>query len=58
MNSAINTRMGAQVLVENNVFRNVVNPLTSVDSKENGYVSTFILFLLLRRALLTRLPCA
>ncbi|KAK3353397.1 pectin lyase fold/virulence factor [Lasiosphaeria hispida] len=35
--SAVNTRMGAQVLVENNVFRNVTNPITSVDSPEVGY---------------------
>ncbi|KAK0715095.1 polysaccharide lyase family 1 protein [Lasiosphaeris hirsuta] len=35
--SAINTRMGAQVLVENNVFKNVTNPITSVDSPEVGY---------------------
>ncbi|KAL0264236.1 hypothetical protein SLS55_000183 [Diplodia seriata] len=35
--SGINTRMGAQVLVENNVFDNVVQALVSVDSKEDGY---------------------
>lgn len=35
--SGINTRMGAQVLVENNVFNNVVQALVSIDSKELGY---------------------
>ncbi|KAF2137386.1 polysaccharide lyase family 1 protein [Aplosporella prunicola CBS 121167] len=35
--SGINTRMGAQVLVENNVFNSVEQALVSVDSKEDGY---------------------
>ncbi|KAK0701899.1 pectin lyase fold/virulence factor [Lasiosphaeria miniovina] len=37
MSSAINTRMGAQVLAESNAFRDVRSPITSVDSKEVGY---------------------
>ncbi|KAK4448405.1 putative pectate lyase [Podospora aff. communis PSN243] len=37
MYSAVNTRMGAQVLVESNVFRNVEQPVTSIDSKQQGY---------------------
>ncbi|KAK3688247.1 pectate lyase B [Podospora appendiculata] len=37
MHSAINTRMGAKVLVESNVFKNVTNPIQSVDSTRVGY---------------------
>ncbi|KAK3323774.1 pectate lyase B [Cercophora scortea] len=37
MHSAINTRMGAKVLVESNVFKNVTNPIQSVDSTQVGY---------------------
>ncbi|KAK4182161.1 family 1 putative polysaccharide lyase [Podospora australis] len=37
MSSAINTRMGAQALVQSNVFRNVTLAVTSRDSKEVGY---------------------
>ncbi|KAK0641352.1 pectin lyase fold/virulence factor [Cercophora newfieldiana] len=37
MQTAINTRMGAQVLVESNAFRNVQTPIMSADSKEQGY---------------------
>ena len=40
MQSAINTRMGAQVLVESNAFRNVTHPIMSTDSKEPGYVTS------------------
>jgi len=37
--SCINIRMGAQALVEANVFRNVRRPIvTNLDSKEDGYV--------------------
>jgi len=36
MSTAINTRMGAQVLVQSNVFKNVTVPVTSRDSKEVG----------------------
>lgn len=36
MSTAVNTRMGAQVLVESTVFRNVTVPITSRDSKEVG----------------------
>ncbi|KAJ1561647.1 hypothetical protein HK096_003874 [Nowakowskiella sp. JEL0078] len=35
--SGINTRMGAQVLVENNVFVNALLPATSIDSDKVGY---------------------
>ncbi|KFY50774.1 hypothetical protein V496_09161 [Pseudogymnoascus sp. VKM F-4515 (FW-2607)] len=37
--SAINSRMGAQMLVESNVFKNVSVPITSVDSDDVGYVT-------------------
>ncbi|KAK4238549.1 putative pectate lyase [Achaetomium macrosporum] len=37
--TAINTRMGAQALVESNVFKNVEFPVTSRDSKEVGYAT-------------------
>ncbi len=36
MSSAINTRMGAQVLVQSNAFKNVTLAITSMDSKEVG----------------------
>jgi pectate lyase len=36
MSTAINTRMGAQALVESNVFKNVKAPVESADSKEQG----------------------
>jgi pectate lyase len=36
MSTAINTRMGAQALVQSNVFSNVTVPVTSRDSKEVG----------------------
>ncbi|KAK3390123.1 pectate lyase B [Podospora didyma] len=39
MSSAVNTRMGAQVLVESNVFKNVTSPITSVDSTQVGYAT-------------------
>ncbi|MFH5923547.1 hypothetical protein [Roseomonas xinghualingensis] len=35
--SAINMRMGAVGLIENNVFENAHNPIVSLDSKEIGY---------------------
>ncbi|WP_016957835.1 pectinesterase family protein [Catenovulum agarivorans] len=35
--SAINSRMGAELLVENNVFENVKNPIISKDSAQKGY---------------------
>jgi pectate lyase len=35
--SAINLRMGAEGLIQNNVFENAKNPIVSVDSKEIGY---------------------
>ncbi|KAK3988504.1 pectin lyase fold/virulence factor [Cladorrhinum sp. PSN332] len=35
--SGVNTRMGAQVLVQNNVFKNVTTAITSRDSKEVGF---------------------
>lgn len=35
--SAINTRMGAEILIENNVFENVKNPVVTMDSAEPGY---------------------
>ena len=34
--SAINSRMGAELLVENNVFENVKNPIVSLDSTQKG----------------------
>ncbi|KAL2264077.1 hypothetical protein VTK26DRAFT_2571 [Humicola hyalothermophila] len=36
MSTAINSRMGAQALVQSNVFKNVTVPVTSRDSKETG----------------------
>ncbi|KAL2192300.1 polysaccharide lyase family 1 protein [Corynascus similis CBS 632.67] len=39
MSTAINTRMGAQVLVQSNVFRDVEVPVTSRDSDEVGYAT-------------------
>ncbi|KAL2165738.1 hypothetical protein VTG60DRAFT_3924 [Thermothelomyces hinnuleus] len=39
MSTAINTRMGAQVLVQSNVFKNVTVPVTSRDSDEVGYAT-------------------
>ena len=36
MSTGINTRMGAQVLVQSNVFKNTTFPVTSIDSKEVG----------------------
>ncbi|KAM7189603.1 Pectin lyase fold/virulence factor [Rhypophila sp. PSN 637] len=39
MHSAINTRMGAQVLIESNVFKNVSVPITSQDSSSVGYAT-------------------
>ncbi len=36
MSTAINTRMGAQVLVQSNAFKNVTFPVTSIDSKQVG----------------------
>ncbi|WP_052402906.1 M10 family metallopeptidase C-terminal domain-containing protein [Muricoccus aerilatus] len=35
--SAINLRMGAEGLIQNNVFENVNNPIVSIDSEEIGY---------------------
>ncbi|WP_111978702.1 pectinesterase family protein [Algibacillus agarilyticus] len=35
--SVINSRMGAQLLIENNVFEDVKNPIVSIDSREVGY---------------------
>lgn len=37
MSTAINTRMGAQVLVQSNAFKNVTEPLLSKYSKQVGY---------------------
>ncbi|KAK4125624.1 polysaccharide lyase family 1 protein [Parathielavia appendiculata] len=37
--SAINTRMGAQVLVQSNAFKNVTYPVASMYSKEVGYAT-------------------
>ena len=37
LSTAVNTRMGAQALVQNSVFRNVASPILSIDSKEVGY---------------------
>jgi hypothetical protein len=39
MASAINSRMGAKMLVQNTVFRNVNVPVTSRDSSELGYAT-------------------
>ncbi|KAK4146016.1 putative pectate lyase [Dichotomopilus funicola] len=39
MSTAINSRMGAQVLVQSNVFKNVTVPITSRDSDEIGYAT-------------------
>ncbi|KAK4152136.1 putative pectate lyase [Chaetomidium leptoderma] len=39
MSTAINTRMGAQVLVQSNAFKNVTVPVTSRDSKQVGYAT-------------------
>jgi pectate lyase len=39
MSTAVNTRMGAQVLVQSNTFKNVTVPVTSRDSKEVGYAT-------------------
>lgn len=39
MDTAINTRMGAQVLVQSNAFKNVSFPVTSEYSKQVGYVA-------------------
>ncbi|MFH5926461.1 hypothetical protein [Roseomonas xinghualingensis] len=35
--SAINIRMGAEALIENNVFTNVKNPIVSIDSDKIGF---------------------
>ncbi|KMT66789.1 pectinesterase family protein [Catenovulum maritimum] len=35
--SAINSRMGAEILVENNVFEDVKNPIVSLASEQVGY---------------------
>ncbi|AWB69237.1 pectate lyase (plasmid) [Saccharobesus litoralis] len=35
--SAINSRMGAQLLIENNLFENVKNAIVSLASREKGY---------------------
>ncbi|KAF9873818.1 pectate lyase [Colletotrichum karsti] len=39
VNSAINTRQGAQVLVQSNVFRNVTAPIETKDSDIVGYAN-------------------
>ncbi|KAL2132419.1 hypothetical protein VTI74DRAFT_3817 [Chaetomium olivicolor] len=39
MSTAINSRMGAQVLVQSSAFKNVTFPITSRDSKEVGYAT-------------------
>jgi pectate lyase len=36
MSTAVNSRMGAQALVQSTVFKNVSFPVTSRDSKEVG----------------------
>ncbi len=36
MSSAINSRMGAQALVQSNAFKNVTLAMTSMDSKAIG----------------------
>jgi pectate lyase len=36
MSTGINSRMGAQALVQSNVFKNVTVPITSRDSKAVG----------------------
>jgi pectate lyase len=38
--TAVNTRMGAQALVESTVFKNVERAVLSIDSKEVGYAVT------------------
>jgi pectate lyase len=38
--TAVNTRMGAQALVESSVFKNVERAVLSIDSKEVGYAVT------------------
>jgi pectate lyase len=38
--TAVNTRMGAQALVESSVFKNIEKAVLSVDSKEIGYAVT------------------
>lgn len=38
--TGVNTRMGAQVLVESSVFKNVERAVLSIDSKEVGYAVT------------------
>jgi pectate lyase len=42
MDTAINTRMGAQMLVQSNVFKNVAVPVTSRFSDEVGWVSPLL----------------
>ncbi|EFQ31411.1 pectate lyase [Colletotrichum graminicola] len=37
--SGVNTRMGAQVLIESSVFSSVERAITSLDSKETGYAT-------------------
>ncbi|KAK4109659.1 polysaccharide lyase family 1 protein [Canariomyces notabilis] len=39
MSTAVNSRMGAQALVQSTVFKNVSFPVTSRDSKEVGYAT-------------------
>ncbi|KAM0330964.1 hypothetical protein ACHAQA_003921 [Verticillium albo-atrum] len=41
MNSAINTRQNAQVLIQSNAFKNVTVPITTQDSKIVGYANAF-----------------
>jgi pectate lyase len=36
MDTAVNSRMGAQALVQSNVFKNVTEPILSEDSKQVG----------------------
>jgi pectate lyase len=38
--TAVNSRMGAQALVESTVFKNIEKAVLSVDSKEIGYAVT------------------
>ena len=40
LSTAVNTRMGAEVVAESNAFRNVKEPITSADSKEVGTAVT------------------
>ncbi|KAH7386313.1 pectate lyase B [Cadophora sp. MPI-SDFR-AT-0126] len=40
VNSGVNSRQGAQVLVQNTVFKNVTTPLTSQDSDIVGYITS------------------